>query len=129
MGERLFELQQQGPWTVTLVLALFAALGATILHRVGGAVLRRAMRGTPIISDYWEGLDSFFDFGTEILVSYSARDTLQFLRDLPEAERQAIGERARQKVLNAHTAAHRALEVEQYVRELTGALKPVSCLK
>jgi spore maturation protein CgeB len=81
---------------------------------------------TPIISDYWEGLDSFFAFGTEILVSYSARDTLQFLRDMPEAERKAIGERARQKVLRQHTAAHRALEVEQYVRELTGTLKPVS---
>ncbi len=73
--------------------------------------------GTPIISDYWDGLDSVFAFDAEILVSYSAKDTLQFLREISEPERKAMGERARQKVLAQHTAAHRALEVEQYVRE------------
>jgi spore maturation protein CgeB len=82
--------------------------------------------GTPIISDYWEGLDSLLAFDTEILIAYSARDTLRFLREMSETERQAIGERARQKVLQHHTAAHRALEVEQYVQELTGTLKTVS---
>ncbi|WP_026464325.1 CgeB family protein [Adhaeribacter aquaticus] len=81
--------------------------------------------GIPIISDYWDGLDSVFDFDSEILVAYSAKDTLSFLKDIPEADRKAIGERARQKVLNGHTAAHRAREVEQYVRELSGALKTV----
>jgi spore maturation protein CgeB len=74
--------------------------------------------GTPIISDYWEGLDSIFEFDREILVAHSAADTLRYLRELSEAERQAIGERARQKVLNAHTAAHRAKELEGYVSEL-----------
>jgi len=73
--------------------------------------------GTPIISDYWDGLDSVFSFDTEILVSYSATDTLRFLREISEAERLAVGEKARQKVLKQHTAAHRALEVEQYIRE------------
>ncbi|QCR21069.1 glycosyltransferase [Pontibacter sp. SGAir0037] len=74
--------------------------------------------GVPIISDYWDGLDSFFEFDSEILVSYSAEDTLRYLRDMSEAERKAIGERARQKVLNKHTAAHRAEEVELYARQL-----------
>ncbi|WP_066836118.1 CgeB family protein [Rufibacter ruber] len=71
--------------------------------------------GTPIISDYWDGLDEIFEFNKEILVSYSAEDTLGFLIDLPEEERLAIGERARQKVLTQHTAAHRAQELESYV--------------
>ncbi|MCC9166203.1 CgeB family protein [Pontibacter harenae] len=74
--------------------------------------------GTPIISDYWEGLDSFFKFDSEILVSYSAEDTLRYLREMSETERKAIGERARQKVLSAHTAAHRAQEVELYTSQL-----------
>ncbi|GGK64472.1 glycosyl transferase [Rufibacter glacialis] len=74
--------------------------------------------GTPIISDYWDGLDEIFEFGKEILVSYSAEDTLGFLKDLPEEERLAIGERARQKVLAHHTAAHRAQELESYVYEV-----------
>ena len=77
--------------------------------------------GTPIISDFWEGLDSFFSFGDEILVSYSAADTLQFIREMSEKERKEIGERARTKVLNLHTAAKRAEELEGYALEM---LKP-----
>jgi len=74
--------------------------------------------GTPIISDYWDGLDSVFALDREILVARSAADTLRYLRELSETERQAIGERARQQVLRHHTAAHRAQELEQYAREL-----------
>ena len=73
---------------------------------------------TPIISDYWPGLDTFFDFGTEILVARSPEDTLRYLREIPEAERHLIGERARARVLSSHTAAHRAAQLEQYARAL-----------
>ena len=74
--------------------------------------------GTPIISDYWDGLDSLFAFDSEILVAYSAADTLRYLREMSEPERKAMGERARQKVLTQHTAAHRVQELVQYAREL-----------
>jgi len=82
--------------------------------------------GIPIISDYWVGLDTLFAFESEILVSYSAKDTLHYLKDIPEQERKAIGEQARKKVLQHHTAAHRALEVEQYVKELTGTYHTIT---
>ena len=71
----------------------------------------------PIISDYWEGLDTFFRLDREILISRSARDTLQYLRDLPEKERKLIGENARGRVLAEHTGEHRAGELEEYVLE------------
>jgi spore maturation protein CgeB len=74
--------------------------------------------GTPIISDYWEGLESIFEIGTEILVAYNAKDTLQFLREICKSERKMIGERARKKVLANHTAAHRAKELISYAEEL-----------
>ena len=74
--------------------------------------------GTPIISDQWEGLDTFFQPGHEILVANDSEDVLAWLHDMPEAERQAIGTRARARVLAAHTAAHRAAELEGYVLEL-----------
>jgi spore maturation protein CgeB len=77
--------------------------------------------GTPIISDYWDGLDDFFTFDEEILVARSTEHVLRYLRDLPEAERIAIGARARTRVLAEHTAAHRAAELEGYARELLGA--------
>jgi spore maturation protein CgeB len=68
--------------------------------------------GTPIISDYWDGIDSIFEIGTEVLISYSAEDTINYLTNVSEGERKAIGERARKKVLAHHTAAHRATELE-----------------
>jgi spore maturation protein CgeB len=68
--------------------------------------------GTPIISDYWDGLDTVFEIGREILVARSPEESLRFLRETPEDERQRIGERARRRVLAEHTAAHRAEELE-----------------
>lgn len=72
---------------------------------------------TPIISDYWEGLDTFFAFGKEILISRSPEETLHYLRKLPEEERRAIGARARRRILTEHTTARRAEELEGYLLE------------
>jgi spore maturation protein CgeB len=69
--------------------------------------------GTPIISDTWKGLDRFFTPGVEILLSRSARQTLGYLNDIPDADRRDIGARARLRVLNAHTA----MELESYAAE------------
>ncbi|HEX8681992.1 MAG TPA: glycosyltransferase [Ardenticatenaceae bacterium] len=73
---------------------------------------------TPIISDEWEGLDTIFRVGEEILVAHSPEESLRFVRETPEKERRAIGERARARVLREHTAAHRAAELEGYARAL-----------
>ena len=75
-----------------------------------------AASGVPIISDWWEGLDELFEPGSEILIAREPDDVLRALRDRTEHDRRAIGERARQRVLSAHTAAHRAVELERHVR-------------
>jgi spore maturation protein CgeB len=79
--------------------------------------------GTPIISDVWMGLETFFEPGREILLARSATDILGWLHDLPADERAAIGRRARERVLQGHTAARRAVELEAFVAEAghTGA--------
>jgi spore maturation protein CgeB len=84
--------------------------------------------GTPIVSDTWTGLDTFFTPGSEILLTRSDADTLACLREIPEAERTAIGMRGRERVLRAHTAAHRAAELETYLKEagLSQAAPPSS---
>ena len=74
--------------------------------------------GTPILSDTWPGLESFFRIGEEILTVRHACDVLQYLRDVPERERRALGQRARARVLREHTAAHRAEELEGYALSL-----------
>jgi spore maturation protein CgeB len=73
--------------------------------------------GTPIVSDYWDGIETLFEPGGEILIARSPADVLHAVRDLPEPDRLAMGERARTRVLSQHTAAHRAAELEGYALE------------
>jgi spore maturation protein CgeB len=86
-------------------------------HSPSVRLFEAAACATPIISDEWNGLDAFFTPGSEILLAASADDTLRYLRDVPEPERFAIGQRARERVLRAHTPRHRAVELEGYIAE------------
>ncbi|HEV2294270.1 MAG TPA: glycosyltransferase [Tepidisphaeraceae bacterium] len=70
--------------------------------------------GVAIISDAWDGLSTFFTPGEEIFVAHRTEDVIHILRYTSEAQRRRVGERARAKVLSAHTAAHRAAELESY---------------
>jgi spore maturation protein CgeB len=74
--------------------------------------------GTPVITDAWSGLETFFIPGREILLAENADDVLRILRDTPESERRAIGERARRRVLQHHTASHRAELLERLICEI-----------
>ncbi len=73
--------------------------------------------GAAVISDAWEGLEDFFEPGTEILVARGSGDAHRLLRDMPVAEREAVGRGARERVLRGHTAAHRAAELESHLLE------------
>lgn len=91
------------------------------MARVGYApsvrLFEAAACGTPIVSDYWAGLDTLFVPGEEILVSRSAADTLHYLQEMSEATRRRVGERAKARVLAEHTNAHRAEALEGYLLE------------
>jgi spore maturation protein CgeB len=79
--------------------------------------------GVPIISDYWKGLTDLFEEGTEILIARSTEDMLFVLKNTSEEKRRAIGEAARKKIMNSHTAAHRALELLTYYQEVKHLVK------
>jgi spore maturation protein CgeB len=74
--------------------------------------------GTAIISDYWPGLEEFFQPNQEILIADSSEESLYYLLETTESERREMGARARTRVLARHTAKHRARELEGYVLEL-----------
>jgi spore maturation protein CgeB len=74
--------------------------------------------GTPIISDYWDGIGTFLKPGKEILIARSSKEAIEYLRELPETERDRLAARARARVLEHHTAAHRAVELESHVQQL-----------
>jgi spore maturation protein CgeB len=75
----------------------------------------------PIVSDWWEGLDTFFEPGREILVARDADEVVRVLTQVPEDERRRIGGRARVRVLREHTSARRATELERLVNEVARA--------
>jgi len=100
-------------WTLNITRADMVAVGYSPSVRLFEA----AACGVPILSDYWDGLETFFALDTEIMVTRSPEETLRALREVPEEERRAIGARARARVLAAHTAAHRAAELESYLNE------------
>lgn len=74
--------------------------------------------GVPIISDYWDGIDSIFEIDKEILIAKTSSQVQEYFMNIDEAERKKIGESARQKVLKYHTAKARAKELENYVKEV-----------
>ena len=69
---------------------------------------------TPIISDVWPGLDTILRPGEEILTARDADDVAAHLAQ-PASARERLREAGRRRVLAAHTAAHRAAELEGHL--------------
>ncbi len=72
---------------------------------------------TPVISDTWPGLETLFQPSREIVLAEDGTTVLAALADRDEAARNAMGQAARARVLSAHTADHRAAELETALRE------------
>jgi spore maturation protein CgeB len=70
---------------------------------------------TPVISDRWEGIETFFEPGREIVLADGADEVVQRLTSADDTS--TIGRAARQRVLSAHTSAHRAAEFERDIEE------------
>lgn len=71
---------------------------------------------TPIISDRWEGLDALFRPDAEIILADTSEDVIAAL----SADADSLGAAAQMVVLAAHTARHRAAELEAYLTEAGG---------
>lgn len=69
--------------------------------------------GAAMISDRWPGIEDFFTPGREILLPSSTDEVVQILETTHPDDRRAIGAAARDRVLAAHTAEHRAVELER----------------
>ncbi len=76
--------------------------------------------GTPIISDIWDGIETLFAPGREIVLAQGPEDVLAALADTSGGGRQLMAEGARRRVLAEHTAAHRARTLEEGVLEALG---------
>lgn len=82
-------------------------------------VFEAAGAGACVITDAWEGVDSFFEPDKEILVAHNAEDVARHLENVTPSKARVIGAAALKRALNSHTYAQRAALVEEILE--TGA--------
>jgi spore maturation protein CgeB len=86
-----------------------------------GRLFEAAACGAVVLSDWWEGLDSFFAPGEEVLIAQTTDDSLEAL-DLGDAELKRVGTAARERVLAEHTSEIRS---QQLISALEAARRPL----
>ena len=94
------------PLTVSVTRAPMAGLG----YCPSGRLFEAAACGVPVLSDWWQGLDTFFTPGDEILIARTTDDALAALAR-PPGELAQIGQRARTRALGEHSGTQRARQL------------------
>lgn len=85
-----------------------------------GRLFEAAACGTVILTDVWEGLESFFEPGVEILPVRNAEEVVEVLQ-LPTEHLRAVGQAARRRALRDHTGEARVIELERLCAPLLAA--------
>jgi spore maturation protein CgeB len=80
-------------------------------------VFEAAGAGACVITDYWEGIGTFFEPGCEILVARTAGDIVDLLRTVDGRLAREMGEAMRRRALLEHTYALRALQVREILQQ------------
>ncbi len=80
--------------------------------------------GTPIISDRWPGIETFFVPDQEILIADRAEDVIEILTSLPEERRRSLAAAAHKRLLTTHTAEQRAKKLEEFYAEALQNSRP-----
>ncbi|GHA45467.1 hypothetical protein GCM10007103_28150 [Salinimicrobium marinum] len=70
-----------------------------------------------IITDYWKGIETFFEPDEEIIVVKSGEEVEKVLAELTPERAKEIGQAAYKKVLSRHTYEHRAELLESVIAE------------
>jgi spore maturation protein CgeB len=74
-----------------------------------GRLFEAAACGTPVVSDWWEGLDHFFKPGKEILIAQTPDDVISAIGKEHD-ELRSLAVASQERVMAEHTAARRATE-------------------
>jgi spore maturation protein CgeB len=104
------------PLTLNVTRAPMAACGWC----PSGRLFEAAASGVPVLSDWFPGLDEFFTPGREILVARGTDDAVAAI-DASHAELARIGNAARERALEEHTAERRAGELLALLSLAAGA--------
>lgn len=80
-------------------------------------VFEAAGAGACLLCDEWPGIDDYFEPDKEILVIRSPQDVVDALNRCDEPARRRIGSAFRERALQCHTYAQRAVQVDRAFRE------------
>ncbi len=75
-------------------------------------VFEAAGAGACLITDAWDGIEQFLEPGREVLVAPGGSEVAELLASLTAERACSIGAAARRRVLEEHTYAHRAAQLE-----------------
>ncbi|HWL80682.1 MAG TPA: glycosyltransferase [Roseomonas sp.] len=84
-----------------------------------GRLFEAAACGALVLSDWWEGLDRFYNPGSEILVAGTTEEAMAALA-LGDEDIRRMAARAHQRTLDEHTADHRARDLEAALEVIAG---------
>jgi spore maturation protein CgeB len=84
-------------------------------------IFEAAGAGACLITDAWEGVDSFLQPGKEVLVAQDGADVARLLEGLTHQHAREIGEAARKRVLADHTYRQRGQLVDSLLQESVSA--------
>ncbi|KAA6456965.1 glycosyltransferase [Acidobacteria bacterium AB60] len=84
-----------------------------------GRLFEAAACGACILSDSWDGIETFFQPGSEILLVRNCEEVIAALGK-EDAELRRIGALARQRALEEHSADHRVRTLETYCQLAAG---------
>ena len=87
-------------------MARFGFSPATRVFEAAGA-------GACILTDYWQGIEQFFEPETEILVAQNGDEVARHLETLTPERATEIGQTAYRRALAQHTYAQRVVQLEQ----------------
>lgn len=90
-------------------MAMYGFSPATRVFEAAGA-------GACIITDYWLGIDTFFEPGKEILVANNGAEVKDILSGLTKDKAAAVGNAALKKVLAEHTYTQRAAVLDKILK-------------
>ena len=81
-----------------------------------------------LITDAWEGIETFLTPDREVLVAHDADDVVRHLQGLDNKKAKEIGQAALQRVLAEHTYRHRALQLQRLLDNGVKASSVSLCL-
>jgi spore maturation protein CgeB len=105
------EFYSSGSFTLNITRSVMAEMG----YCPSGRLFEAAACEVPIISDYWVGLEDFFDCSNEIIVVDSTHSIIEKL-DMSIDKRRCFAKAAKEKVLTNHTNDNRA---DDFIRILS----------